>query len=308
MTMTRGNLFQALAKDLDELIKVSSDNEPDAPSQYMTVKSSQLAEEKGVLYQPLGAVLEKPEGSNIKEDKFEIINEFKQKHSTFAKSLGFTKEAIADVEGAGNGAILNQTAKLISVMEKAKHQQATDVLNNATNVANVMTPGGQPLISVAQDGGNGGVNYSNILAVPAALSIAALKEAVTAVHTMRDARGMHQNLKPTRLICGSTLAFTAAELLGSEHLPGGDFNNINSVKTLGVLPKGYMVDSYIDSQTRWFLQTDVQDANEGLIIYNRQDIETRTHIDDKNLNIIVSSDFRRSAGWMNPQAIFMGNA
>jgi len=307
MTMTRGTLVEALRKDLDELIEVSANNEPDAPSQYMTVKNSVLAEEKGILYQPLGAALIKPEGANIKEDMFNSILTFRQKHDTYAKSVAFTKECIADIEGAGNGSILDRTAKLISVMEKAKHQQATDVLNNATNAANVMSPGGQPLISLAQDGGVGGVNYSNRLAALGALSIASLKDAVTAVHNMRDARGMRQNIKPTRLLCGSTLEFTAAELLGSDHLPNSDFNNINSVKTLGVLSKGYMVDSYIDSQTRWFLQTDVQDANEGLIIYNRQDIETRTHIDEKTLNVIVSSDFRRSAGWMNPQAIFMGN-
>lgn len=104
-------------------------------------------------------------------------------------------------------------------------------------------------------------DQSNILAVSADLSEAAVTDLCTQIRRAKNNRGLKIRLQPQRLIIPPQLEYVADRLINSEKRAGTANNDKNVLR--GKFPKGVFVYDYIDSDSdAWFVQTD---APTGLV-------------------------------------------
>ena len=106
---------------------------------------------------------------------------------------------------------------------------------------------------------NGGKN-SNRPSTAADLNETSLEDAVIQIGKWTDERGLKIAARPRKLIVPSDLQFTATRLLSSEYRVGTADNDINAVKSNGVIPEGYSVNNYLTDTNAFFIITDVPDG------------------------------------------------
>ena len=171
-----------------------------------------------------------------------------------------------------------------------------NVLNRAFN-SSYVGGDGQPLISNAHTTANG--TQSNLLTA-ADLSEAALEDAITTVSTAKNSAGLPIALRPIRLIVGPGQIFNATRILESEGRSGGDSNDVNAIKTLGLVPE-IVINHYLDDPDAWFIQTN---APNGLISYQRRALALEKDQDFDTENEKQKATERYSCGWGDPRAIY----
>lgn len=94
--------------------------------------------------------------------------------------------------------------------------------------------------------------------VTGALTVANLQKAIQTMKATLDEAGNLIALNPTRLIVPPALEYTARTILESTQLPGGNNNDINTVKgRLELVIMDYLGTANSGSDTAWF----IQDAN-----------------------------------------------
>ena len=156
---------------------------------------------------------------------------------------------------------------------------------------------GVSLVSASHPTVNG--TQSNLLTA-ADLSETALEDAITAIATAKNSAGLPIALRTMRLIVGPGQIFNATRILESELRVGSANNDVNAIKTLGLVPE-IVINHYLDDADAWFLQTNVPD---GLISYQRRalDIEKDEDFDTENRKHKATE--RYSAGWGDWRGIF----
>lgn len=135
---------------------------------------------------------------------------------------------------------------------------------------------------------------SNRLTVDADFSEAALEDMIKQMMQATNARGLKIPITPRKLIVGTAAAFDVERILNSTLRPGTANNDINAVKSMGLLRDGVIVNPYLTDPDAWFLQTD---APAGLTSFwrRRPSLERDNEFDTENLK--AKSTMRFSAGW-----------
>jgi hypothetical protein len=193
----------------------------------------------------------------------------------------------------------SNAANLPWSMMTTKEIVHANVLNRAFN-SSYTGGNGQPLVSASHPTANG--TQSNLLTA-ADLSEAALEDALTTVNTAKNSAGLPIALRAVRLIVGPGQIFNATRILESNGRVGTNDNDVNAIKTLGLVPE-IVVNHYLDDPDAWFIQTN---APNGLITFNRRALALEQDNDFDTENEKHKATERYSAGWGDPRAIF-GNA
>jgi hypothetical protein len=141
--------------------------------------------------------------------------------------------------------------------------------------------------------------FSNSLTA-ADLSEAVLEDALTTIAQAKNSAGLPIALRAVRLIVGPGQIFNATRILESDGRQGTANNDVNAIKTLGLVPE-IVINHYIDDPDAWFLQTN---APNGLISFQRRDLEMQDDSDFDTENRKHKATERYSAGWGDPRAIF----
>ena len=68
-----------------------------------------------------------------------------------------------------------------------------------------------------------------------------LEDAIIQIGKYTDERGLKIAARPVKLIVPSDLQFVATRLLQSDYRVGTADNDVNAIKTNGVIPEGYTV-------------------------------------------------------------------
>jgi hypothetical protein len=126
---------------------------------------------------------------------------------------------------------------------------------------------------------------------------------VTNITLASNSAGMPIALKPVRLVINPRDLFNATRILKSELRVGGNNNDVNAIKMLGVVPE-VVVNNYLDDPDAWFMQTN---APNGLISYQRRDLDLQDDSDFDTENMKHKATERYSAGWGDWRSVF-GNA
>lgn len=116
-----------------------------------------------------------------------------------------------------------------------------------------------------------------------------------------DNNGKRIRVNPTQIVTGPSNVFQAEVLLKSVLRTGTANNDINPVKSMGLLSKGQANITRITSQTSWFIQTDVK---QGMKLAMRRPLEKSMEGDFETDSMRYKSTERYIPSWTDPRAMY----
>lgn len=251
--------------------------------------------EEPVLY-GFGAAPELPDGTAVTYQSGGVLFIKRYVYGVYGLAFALTKVLIEDGDHIRIGQIYSR--HLAQSMIETKETLCANVLNRAFNGAFVGGDG-QPLCSSTHPiiGGT----FSNLLTVAAALSQTSLEQMLIQIRNAVDNNNKRIRLTPTQIVTGPSNVFQAEVLLKSPLRAGVANNDINPVKSMGMLAKGQANLSRITSTTSWFVQTD---APEGLKLMKRRGLERTMEGDFDTDSMRYKSTERYREGWTDPRAVW----
>jgi hypothetical protein len=258
-------------------------------------------EDVGASYFGLPSV--KNEGAPITYDTSRQGFTSRYNHVVYALGFIITRETVDDdlYDVVGK----QKAQSLAFSMRQGKEIVAANVYNRAFNTSYV---GGDGATLIASAGGGGstsapniaGGTYTNGVSVAADLSEAALEQAVIDLAGFTNDRGLKIAVRPKSLIIPVQLTFDAQRILKTDGRPGTDLNDLNAIKTMGMIPE-VIVNHYLTDPDAWFIRTDVPN---GLKYFERRADEFGMDEDFDTENAKYKATARYSFGWTDRRAIY----
>jgi len=188
--------------------------------------------------------------------------------------------------------------KLARSMRQTKENVFANILNRAFDSGYL---GGDAKELIATDHPTLSGPQSNELTVAADLSEASLEDSLTQIRGFKDSRGLRIQAKGMKLIVASANEFNATRILSSTNQSGTANNDVNAMRTMGMLPGGTVIWDYLTDPDAWFIKTDVED---GLIHQKRWGYEFTQDNDFDTTNACMKAVERYAAGWGDYRGVF----
>ena len=189
------------------------------------------------------------------------------------------------------------TRALARSMSNTKQVKASNVLNNGFTVAG---GDGVSLLNTAHPLAFGGT-FANRPTTDADLNETSLEDALISISTFVDERNLKVALRGMKLIVPPQLVFVAERLLESQLRPGTADNDVNAVRSTGMIPDGYTVNHFLTDSDAWFIKTD---APNGFKNYQRSPLRTSMEGDFTTGNVRFKARERYSFGYSDPRCVF----
>jgi hypothetical protein len=243
-----------------------------------------------------GAAPELPDGTAVTYQSGGVLFIKRYQYKVYGLAFALTKVLVED----GDHIRIGQTyAKhLAQSLVETKETLAANVLNRAFNGAYA---GGDGKSLVATDHPIINGTFSNQLSTAAALSQTSLEQILIQVRNAVDNNGKRIRLNPTKLVVSPSNVFQAEVLLKSVLRAGTGNNDINPVKSMGLLDGGQANLSRLTSTTAWWVQTD---APEGLKLMMRRNLEKSMEGDFETDSMRFKSTERYDLGFTDPRTVF----
>ena len=251
--------------------------------------------EEPVLY-GFGAAPQLPDGSPVSYQQGGVLFLQRYVYQVFGLAFALTKVLVED----GDHIRIGQTyAKhLAQSLVETKELLCANILNRAFNSS--YTGGdGVSLINTAHPIAIG--SFSNQLSTAANLSQTSLEQMLIQVRQAVDNNGKKIRLQPTKLVVAPGNVFQAEVLLKSVLRTGTANNDINPIKSIGLLPEGATVISRLTSATNWWVQTD---APEGMKLMMRRALEKTMEGDFETDSMRYKATERYIPNWTDPRTLF----
>jgi hypothetical protein len=251
--------------------------------------------EEPVLY-GFGAAPQLPDGTPVTYQQGGVLFLKRYVYKVYGLAFALTKVLYED----GDHIRIGQTyaRHLAQSLVETKELLSANVLNTAFNTS---YPGGDgvPLISTAHPIVSG--TFSNQLATAAVLSQTSLEQMLIQVRQAVDNNGKRIRLVPRQLVVAPGNIFQAEVLLKSVLRTGNANNDINPVKSIGLLDEGAAVLSRLSSSTAWWVQTD---APEGMKLLMRRRLEKTMEGDFETDSMRYKATERYDVGFTDPRAMY----
>jgi hypothetical protein len=251
--------------------------------------------EEPVLY-GFGAAPQLPDGTPVTYQQGGVLFLKRYVYKVYGLAFALTKVLYED----GDHIRIGQTyaRHLAQSLVETKELLSANVLNTAFNSS---YPGGDgvPLISTAHPIVNG--TFSNQLSTAAVLSQTSLEQMLIQVRQAVDNNGKRIRLVPRQLVVAPGNIFQAEVLLKSVLRTGNANNDINPVKSIGLLDEGAAVLSRLSSSTAWWVQTD---APEGMKLLMRRRLEKTMEGDFETDSMRYKATERYDVGFTDPRAMY----
>jgi hypothetical protein len=251
--------------------------------------------EEPVLY-GFGAAPELPDGMPVTYQSGGVLFLQRYVYKVYGLAFALTKVLVED----GDHIRIGQTyAKhLAQSLIETKETLAANILNRAFTSGYT---GGDGKTLVATDHPIVNGTFSNQLTTAAALSQTSLEQILIQIRNAVDNNGKRIRLNPLKIVTGPSNVFQAEVLLKSALRAGTADNDINPVKSMGLLSEGQANLSRITSTTAWWVQTD---APEGLKLMMRRGLEKSMEGDFETDSMRYKATERYDLGWTDPRAVF----
>ena len=251
--------------------------------------------EEPVLY-GFGAAPELPDGMAVTYQSGGVLFIQRYLYKVYGLAFALTKVLVED----GDHIRIGQTyAKhLAQSLIETKETLAANILNRAFNSAYA---GGDGKELVATDHPIANGTFSNKLTTAANLSQTSLEQLLIQIRNAVDNNGKRIRLTPKKIVAGPSNVFQAEVLLKSALRAGTADNDINPVKSMGLLADGQANLSRITSTTAWWIQTD---APEGLKLAMRRGLEKSMEGDFETDSMRYKATERYNFGWTDPRGIY----
>ena len=144
-------------------------------------------------------------------------------------------------------------------------------------------------------------NQRNILSVASDLNETSLEQMLIDIAGLTDERGLKIAIRGMKLIIPKELQFIAERVLNSNLRPGTADNDVNALKSMGMLPEGAVVNHFLTDTDAFFIKTD---APNGFKLFQRTAIATGMEGDFDTGNMRFKARERYSFGVSDWRAVF----
>ena len=252
MPITRAQLAKELEPGLNALFGLEYDRYDNESGEIFEEESSDRAFEEEVMLSGFGTAPVKSEGSGISFDDAQETYTARYTHETIALAFSIIEEAIED--NLYDRLAARYTRALARSMSQTKQIKAATILNNAFTAGASAIGDGVALCSSAHPSLSG--NQRNLLSTAADLNETSLEQMLIDVAGFTDERGLKIAVRGMKLLIPKELQFIAERVLNSNLRPGTADNDINAVKSMGMLPDGAVVNHFLTDTDAFFIKTD----------------------------------------------------
>jgi hypothetical protein len=251
--------------------------------------------EEPVLY-GFGAAPELPDGMPVTYQSGGVLFIQRYLYKVYGLAFALTKVLVED----GDHIRIGQTyaRHLAQSLIETKETLGANILNRSFTSAYA---GGDGVELVATNHPISGGTFSNKLSTAASLSQTSLEQLLVQVRNAVDNNGKRIRLTPKKLVVGPSNVFQSEVLLKSVLRAGTANNDINPVKSMGLLDGGQANLSRITSTTAWWVQTD---APEGLKLAMRRGLEKSMEGDFETDSMRYKATERYAFGWTDPRGVY----
>jgi len=296
MAISRAQLAKELEPGLNALFGLEYKNYENQHAEIFDKENSDRAFEEEVMLSGFGTAGVKQEGSAVGYDDAQETFTSRYTHETIALAFSITEEAIEDNLYDRLGS--RYTKALARSMATTKQVKAANVLNNGFNSA-FKGGDGKELFATDHPTLNGTVR--NELATAADLNETSLEQSLIDIAALTDERGLKIAAKGVKMIIPSALQFTAERLMKSSQRVGTADNDTNAVRSMGMIPQGYVVNNYLSDTNAFFIKTDVPN---GMKYFERAALKTAMEGDFDTGNMRYKARERYSFGFSDFRGIF----
>ncbi len=298
MAISRNQLVKELEPGLNALFGLEYKQYENQSSEIYTTESSDRAFEEEVMLSGFASAQVKPEGSGVTYDNAQETFTARYTNETIALAFAITEEAIED--NLYDRLASRYTKALARSMAQTKQVKAASPLNNGLPTTDNYDSGDAVSLFSTAHPTIAGV-FSNTLTTQADLNETSLEQALIDIAALTDERGLKIAAKAVKMIIPSALQFTAERLMKSAGRVGTADNDINAVKSLGMVPQGYRVNNYLTDTDSWYITTDVPN---GMKHFERTPLSTKMEGDFDTGNVRYKARERYVFGVSDPRGIY----
>ena len=298
MAISRGQLVKELEPGLNALFGLEYKQYENQHAEIYTTESSDRAFEEEVMLSGFAQAQVKAEGSGVAFDNAQETFTARYTHETVALAFSITEEAIED--NLYDRLASRYTKALARSMAQTKQVKAVNpLIQGLPTTDNFDSGDGVSLFNTAHPTIAGTVK--NTLTTQADLNETSLEQSLIDIAAMTDERGLKIAARGMKMIIPSELQFTAERLMKSDKRVGTADNDINAVRSMGMVPQGYVVNNFLTDTDAFYIITDVPN---GMKYFERAAIKTGMEGDFDTGNMRYKARERYSFGVSDFRGIF----
>ena len=297
MAISRNQLVKELEPGLNALFGLEYKQYENQSSEIYTTESSDRAFEEEVMLSGFAQAQVKPEGSGVTYDNAQETFTARYTNETIALAFAITEEAIED--NLYDRLASRYTKALARSMAQTKQVKAVNPLNNGMPGGTFTSGDGVTLFNTAHPTIAG--TFQNTLTTAADLNETSLEQSMIDIAALTDERGLKIAAKAVKMIIPSALQFTAERLMASAGRVGTADNDINAIRSMGMIPQGYSVNNFLTDTDAFFITTDVPN---GMKHFERSPLTTKMEGDFDTGNVRYKARERYVFGVSDPRGIF----
>ena len=295
MAISRAQLAKELEPGLNALFGLEYDRYENEHSEIFDEETSDRAFEEEVMLAGFTTAPVKEEGSAITFDSAQETYTARYTMETIALAFSITEEAIED--NLYDRLASRYTKALARSMAQTKQIKAASILNNAFSTSSPID--GAALCSSSHPSLSG--NQRNQLSTAADLNETSLEQMLIDISGITDERGLKVAIRGTKLIIPKELQFIAERLMATNLRTATADNDINALRSMGMLPQGASVNHFLTDTDAFFIKTD---APNGFKLFNRSPIKTAMEGDFDTGNMRFKARERYSFGVSDWRCVF----
>jgi len=296
MAISRGQLVKELEPGLNALFGLEYKRYENQHAEIYATETSDRAFEEEVMLSGFANAQVKPEGSGVVFDNAQETYTARYTMETVALAFAITEEAVED--NLYDRLSSRYTKALARSMANTKQVKAVNPLVNGFG-GGFTSGDGSNLFATNHPTIAG--TTSNTLATAADLNETSLEQSLIDIAAFTDERGLKIAAKATKMIVPSALQFQAERLMKSEGRVQTADNDINAIRSMGMVPQGYRVNNFLTDPNAFFLITDVPN---GMKHFVRTPIKTAMEGDFDTGNLRFKARERYQFGVSDFRGIF----
>ena len=296
MAISRAQLAKELEPGLNALFGLEYDRYENEHSEIFDEETSDRAFEEEVMLAGFTTAPVKEEGSAITFDSAQETYTARYTMETIALAFSITEEAIEDK--LYDRLASRYTKALARSMAQTKQIKAASILNNAFSTSSPIGDGAA-LCSSSHPSLSG--NQRNQLSTAADLNETSLEQMLIDISGITDERGLKVAIRGTKLIIPKELQFIAERLMATNLRTATADNDVNALRSMGMLPQGASVNHFLTDTDAFFIKTD---APNGFKLFNRSPIKTAMEGDFDTGNMRFKARERYSFGVSDWRCVF----
>ena len=295
MAISRQQLAKELEPGLNALFGLEYKNYENQHAEIYDTENSDRAFEEEVMLSGFDKAAVKSEGAAVVYDSAQETYTARYQHETIALAFSITEEAVED--NLYDKISTRYTKALARSMAQTKQLKAAAILDGAFTTST----GGDGVALCATNHPVIAGTFANELATPADLSETSLEQSLIDIAKMTDERGLKIAAKGMKLIIHPSQQFAAERIMKSALRVGTADNDANAMKSMGMIPQGFVVNNFLADGESFFIKTDVPNGMKHMV---RAPIKTAMEGDFETGNVRYKARERYSFGFSDPRGIF----